>query len=96
MDTGEDPAWREKIADVLRDWDSSGIIGPTWILKYDTGDGCYRITYTLFRTWGSHPRKYSLNENDFCERVIALADMFPDEVGEAAVALAEEVREEAP
>jgi len=91
-----DPAWREKIADVLRDWETAGYIGPAWSVEHDTGDGCFRIAYTLFNTWGDHPRRYNLNENDFCERMIALADMFPDEAGEAAVALAEEVREEAP
>lgn len=91
-----DPAWREKIADVLLSWESVGIISPAWSVNYGAGAGCYMITYTLFHTWGDHPRKYVLNENDFCERVVALADWDPDTVGEAAVALAEEVREEAP
>lgn len=91
-----DPAWREKIAEVLRSWESVGIVGPAWSVEYDIGDGCFWITYTLFYTWGDHhPRKYSLNENDFCERVIALADVVPEIVGDAAVALAEEAREEA-
>lgn len=93
-DPNNDPAWREKIADVLRSWEGVGIIGPAWSVEYSPGDGCFQITYTLFATWGDHPRRYVLNENDFCERVIALADVVPELVGDAAVELAEEAREE--
>lgn len=93
-DPNQDPVWREKIADVLRRWESVGIIGPAWSVEYDRREGCFMVTYTLFATWGERPRRYSLNENDFCERIIALADTFPEFVGKAAVALAEETREE--
>jgi hypothetical protein len=33
-DPNNDPAWREKIADVLRSWEGVGIIGPAWSVEY--------------------------------------------------------------
>lgn len=95
-DPNNDPAWREKLADVLRSWAAVGIVGPAWSVDYSPGDGCFRMTFTLFATWGPRPRSYSMLEPDFCSYVQALADWDPDAAGEAAVALAEEVREEAP
>jgi hypothetical protein len=91
---GGDETVRQGYVEVMREWQAAGIIGPDWEVDWSVGYGCYWITFTLFATWGPRPRIYQLNENDFCQRVIALADMFPDEVGPAAVALAADVREE--
>lgn len=96
IDPNNDPVWREKLADVLRGWEAADIVDPAWNVEYSHGDGSFRMTFTLFATRGTRPRSYSMLEPDFCTYVQALADWYPDAAGKAAVALADEVREEAP
>lgn len=91
---GEDAERRGKFEAVLRSWESEGFVGPAWTVRWDGRDGCYRVVFTLFATWGPTPRYYDLNEAEFCMYVRAVADWMPDEAGEAAVALAGETHDE--
>lgn len=93
-DSSDDAARRKMFTDVMEAWASVGIIGPAWTVEYDTGDGGYQITFTLFNTHGPSPRRYSFTEAEFSMYVLGLADWDPDAVGDAAVRLAYASREE--
>lgn len=85
---GEDAGRRTQLEDVLASWESAGYIGPAWTVRWDGGDGAYRIEFTLFNTWGPEPRAHNFSEAEFEIYAMALAEWFPDEAGQAAVAFA--------